>query len=112
MKTFLIICGVSVVGGIIAFFKAEQQPVLPDLTSGKCIIQLNYGWNKSNDYIWKSTPAMRYYYISLDKFPDLRIKMKIKTVPTLIVLQDGKEVKRYEGALLMKISETQSQICQ
>jgi thioredoxin-like negative regulator of GroEL len=48
----------------------------------------------------------------LDKFPELKDKMKVKTVPTIIVLNNGQEVKRTEGGLMMKISNPQSEILQ
>lgn len=113
MKTLLIICSISFIGAIISLFSIKQQtPGLPDLNTGKCAVQLNYNWNKTNDYAWKAIPNVKYYYLSLDNFPELKTKMKIKTVPTIVVLQNGQEIKRFEGGLMMKITETQAQICQ
>ena len=83
----------------------------PDLTRGKNVVQFNYDWNKNNTYKWSSTVNANYYYMSLDKFPEMKSKMKIKTVPTIIVIENGKEVKRYEANLsTMQISIPQAEI--
>lgn len=83
----------------------------PDLSRGRHVVQLNYDWNKSNTYRWTPTAHANYWYMSLDKFPELKTKMKIKTVPTIIVIENGREVKRYEAELAtMKISVSQNEI--
>lgn len=83
----------------------------PDLSRGRHVVQLNYDWNKSNTYQWKPTAHANYWYMSLDKFPELKNKMKIKTVPTIIVIDNGREVKRYEAELAtMRIGVPQNEI--
>lgn len=83
----------------------------PDLSNGRHVVQFNYDWNKTNTYQWKPTANANYWYMSLDKFPELKSKMKIKTVPTIIVIQNGREVKRYEAELAtMKIAVPQNEI--
>lgn len=91
-------------------FTQPAQPELPNLTEGRCVVQLNSEWNKANTYRWFNMPSTKYYYLSLDKFPELKNKMHIKSVPTIIVLQNGREVKRYEGGLMMKIEVPQQEI--
>lgn len=83
----------------------------PDLSRGRHVVQLNYDWNKANTYQWKPTAHANYWYMSLDKFPELRTKMKIKTVPTIIVIDNGREVKRYEAQIsTMRINVPQLEI--
>lgn len=83
----------------------------PDLSRGRHVVQLNYDWNKANTYQWKPTAHANYWYMSLDKFPELRTKMKIKTVPTIIVIDNGREIKRYEAQIsTMRINVPQLEI--
>lgn len=107
MKTFLGITFIAAIGGW--FGMTSVQPV-PDITKGKVVVQLNYEWNKQNSYQWKPTNGITYFYLSLDKFPELKDKMKIKTVPTIIVLNNGIESKRFDGGLMMRIETTQTEI--
>jgi thioredoxin 1 len=46
-------------------------------------------------------------YIDADKKPSLKKKYKVKLIPTIIFLKNGKEAKRIEGAWhLRKFQET------
>ena len=110
MKTFLVIISITFIGAWFGFKKPAQG--VPNLSQGKTVVQINYEWNKVNTYQWKTVNGVKYYFLSLDKFPELKDKMKVKTVPTIIVLNNGQEVKRTEGGLMMKISNPQSEILQ
>jgi hypothetical protein len=110
MKAFLIISSLAVIGAWFGFSAPEQG--VPDINKGKVVVQLNYEWNKQNSYYWKQVNGVNYYYLSLDKFPELKSKMKIKTVPTIIVLKNGQESKRVDGGMMMKITSAQSEIMQ
>ena len=108
MKAIITISFLVVAGIWFAFAKPDQGA--PDINKGKVVVQLNYDWNKLNSYQWKTTSGVSYYYLSIDKFPDLKSKMKIKTVPTIIVLNNGQELKRVEGGLMMRIETQQTEI--
>jgi len=108
MKAFLAILLLAAVGVWFAFAKPDQGA--PDINKGKVVVQLNYDWNKQNSYQWKLVNGISYYFLSLDKFPELKTKMKIKTVPTIIVLNNGQEEKRVEGGLMMRIEAQQNEI--
>lgn len=113
MKNLLIITLVGLFGsllGLRAVTKKAKAEQMPNLSVGKNIVQLNYDWNKVNTYPWKNTPGVKYYYLSLDKFPEMKAKMKITSVPTILVLENGKEIKRYEGGMMMKVSVPQTEI--
>lgn len=108
--TVLLIALISLI-----FFKGNNKQnkpnQVPDLAKGKAVVQLNYEWNKANTYKWVNTPGVKYYYLSLDKFPyEVKEQFKIKAVPTIIVLNNGKEVKRYDGGMMMQINVPQSEI--
>ena len=113
MKT---IATVLILALISLFFIKNSQPkpqgnAMPDLTKGKTVVQLNYEWNKDHTYRWVNTPGVNYYYLSLDKFPPyIKDQLKVKAVPTIILFNNGKEVKRVDGGMLMEIKVPQSEI--
>lgn len=113
MKT---ITTVLLVALISFFFLKNSQPPsqrasMPDLTKGKTVVQLNYEWNKENTYKWVNTPGVKYNYLSLDKFPpQVKDQLGVKAVPTIIVFNNGKEIKRYDGGMMMEIKVPQSEI--
>lgn len=107
MKFIIVSIFYVIVFATTAAFISQQ----PDLSRGRHVVQLNYDWNKSNTYRWTPTAHANYWYMSLDKFPELKSKMKIKTVPTIIVIDNGREVKRYEAELsTMRINVPQLEI--
>jgi hypothetical protein len=113
MKTIATVLLIALFG--LLFFKKDKNQSapnqMPDLTKGKAVVQLNYEWNKANTYKWVNTPGVNYYYLSLDKFPaEVKQQFRIKAVPTIIVLKNGKEVKRYDGGVMMKVEIPQSEI--
>jgi thiol-disulfide isomerase/thioredoxin len=109
MKSILSILAITAIAAFFSFQPGPQNQI-PDLSSGRCVVQINSDWNKQNNYRWMNIPSVKYYYLSLDKFPELKSKMRIKSVPTVIVLQDGREVKRFEGGLMMQVSVPQQEI--
>ena len=42
----------------------------------------------------KNTPNFAFYSVDVDKYPQLAVKYNIANLPTLLVLEDGKEIKR------------------
>jgi len=73
----------------------------------KVVVQFNSEWNKHNEFIWKPTPGIEYFKVDLDKNPSYKHSIKINSLPTIIIYENGKEVKRHEGGLQMKILVSQ-----
>lgn len=73
----------------------------------KVVVQFNSEWNKNNEFIWKPTQGIEYFKVDLDKNPYYKQTMKINSLPTIIIYENGKEVRRYEGGLQMKILTSQ-----
>ena len=73
--------------------------------------QFNADWNKSNSVTWLSKLtdcSVKYYDIS--KNPNLQKQYRVVVVPTIIVFQDGEEIKRYQADISFKMSATRSEI--
>lgn len=50
------------------------------------------------EQISKQLPGAKpIYYLNLDRLPDLAWKLEIKTVPTILIFEQGKEKKRVTG---------------
>jgi hypothetical protein len=118
MKSLLplfIICGSAL--GLISITSSQPKPstseVIPlhiyanKIKAPKVVVQFNSEWNKNNEFIWKPTPGVEYFKVDLDKNPYYKQTMKINSLPTIIIYENAKEVRRYEGGLHMKILTSQ-----
>ena len=82
----------------------KPQTLEASISQSTTVVQFNSEWNSGNEYRWVDVPGVKYFYIDLEKYPMYRDKMGIKSLPTLIIFKQGREVKRYEGGLMMKIN--------
>lgn len=71
----------------------------------------NAGWNDANKVTWltKLTDCDVKYY-DITKYPQLQKKYKVVVVPTIVLFQDGEEIKRYQADISFKVSATKSEI--
>ena len=73
--------------------------------------QFNADWNKANTVTWlgKLTDCS-VKYIDVAKYPQYQKKYKLVVFPTIIIFQDGSEVKRYQADLSFKIGVTKEEL--
>ena len=93
MKTFLIAAFL-----FLSFNTDTKQP------EGKSVIEFNASFNTKNGYkdLGKLDNAKLYRVDIVDK-PSFKEKYNIKSVPTVILFRDGKEMWRWEAGLDMKL---------
>ena len=74
------------------------------------VVHFNAGWNSANDVEWfnKLSDANK-KSLSIDD-GDIQAKYSIAIVPTIIVFDDGEEVKRYQADLSFKMQATREEI--
>ena len=74
------------------------------------VIHFNAGWNSANDVEWfdKLSDANK-KTLSIDD-GDIQTKYSIAIVPTIIVFDDGEEVKRFQADLSFKMVATREEI--
>ena len=74
------------------------------------VVHFNAGWNSANDVEWfdKLSDANK-KTLSIDD-GDIQTKYSIAIVPTIIVFDDGEEVKRYQADLSFKMQATREEI--
>jgi len=74
------------------------------------VIHFNAGWNEANDVEWfdKLSDAGKKSLNIDDK--EIQKKYAIAIVPTIIVFDDGEEVKRFQADLSFKLVATREEI--
>lgn len=109
MKSFLFI-GISSILSLVAWVSISPKQTEPNLAAPKCIVNFNADFNKANEYKWVNTQGCIYYSINLSSYPQLKAKYKIKSIPTIMVMKNGLEVKRWEADVMFKLNVPQRDI--
>ena len=85
----------------------------PSKSCGKALAvdQYNADFNKNNSVknLQRLSDA-RIFNAWIDKQPDLKTEYRIKSVPTIILYNDGEEVRRWEAGIMMKLDITHHEI--
>ena len=72
-----------------------------------CVVEFNASWNASNDVVWlHKLTDVGTKRILIDK-GTWQKDFSIFVTPTIIIFVNGKEAKRYQANIMMKIEETQ-----
>lgn len=77
---------------------------------GTNVIQFNSNWNKQNEYKWIPVKGVKYLEVDIDNYPYCKSKYKLRSLPTIIVYKNGKEVSRYEADIMMKLTIKQQEL--
>ena len=74
------------------------------------VVHFNAGWNSANDVVWfdKLSDANK-KNLSIDD-GDIQTKYSIAIVPTIVIFDDGEEVKRFQADLSFKMVATREEI--
>ena len=74
------------------------------------VIHFNAGWNSANDVEWfdKLSDAGK-KSLSIDD-ADIQKKYAIAIVPTIIIFDEGEEVKRFQADLSFKMAATREEV--
>ena len=74
------------------------------------VVHFNAGWNSANDVEWfdKLSDANK-KNLSIDD-GDIQTKYSIAIVPTIVIFDDGEEVKRFQADLSFKMVATREEI--
>lgn len=107
MKTILVISAAITTAIVAAFsFSETGQPgqIKLDLNKPLVVVQFNASFNAANTYKGLETLKVPYQYVEVDNQPMLKTQHKIKSLPTVVIFKQGKEVKRWEGDVMLKLS--------
>lgn len=89
----------------------QYDPVVSFISNrGINVIQFNSTWNKQNEYKWAPVNSIRYMEVDIDKHIHCKSKYKLRSLPTIIVYKNGKEISRFEANLMMKLDIQQQDL--
>ena len=75
------------------------------------VTHFNAGWNSSNDVQWvEKLSDCDITKVDIATDPKIQQKHNVVVVPTIIVFQDGEEVKRFQADLSFKIAATREEL--
>ena len=75
------------------------------------VTHFNAEWNDPNKAEWVGDLTdCDITYVDIAKSPKLQQKHKVVVVPTIIIFQDGEEIKRYQADLSFKMLATRKEI--
>lgn len=109
MKSFLYI-GISAIVSLFVWASTGSSQPHPNLKKGTWVLQLNASFNKHNDYNFKPSRGINYLYFDLDHNNKLKKTYRVKTLPVILVMKNGKVVKRWDADMSFKLNVTQQEI--
>lgn len=75
------------------------------------VIQFNADWNKANGVEWvKKLSDCDKDYIDIGVDATAQSKYKVVVIPTIIILVDGEEAKRFQADLSFKMVATKKEV--
>ena len=91
------------------FFAYGQTEICTD--SDLCVIQFNASFNSANEVTWlNNLTDCSVFNVDILKSPDLQKKHKIVVVPTILVLDNGEEVARFQANIMMTMEATREEV--
>ena len=87
--------------------KAQTIKITNDLT----VVHFNAGWNSANDVEWFSKLGdAEKLTADIAKDKELQTKWKIVVVPTIIIFNNGEEVKRFQADISFHMAATKKDV--
>ena len=82
---------------------------IPD--SGVCVVEFNASFNSANSVDWiDELSDCKGRRVDIAAEPELQKEHKIVVVPTVIIFNEGEEVKRFQGNIMMQLEATQDEV--
>ena len=87
----------------------EERPNL--CNDDICVIQFNAGFNAANEVKWlNNLTDCSTATVDIMEDPSLPQDYKIVVVPTILILEDGAEVARFQANIMMTMETTQDEV--
>jgi hypothetical protein len=92
----------------IADYSSEEDT---DFDVGLCVVEFNASFNAQNSVAWiDDLTDCDVNRVDIVASPDLQQKYKIVVVPTIVILNDGEEKKRFQANIMMTMEATKDDI--
>ena len=108
MKVFFTICVI----GLFSTALYVSMPIkdnFPD--SGICVVEFNASFNLANSVDWiDNLSDCNGKRIDIVAEPNMQKEHKIVVVPTIIIFNEGEEVKRFQANIMMQLEATEKDV--
>ena len=74
------------------------------------VIQFNSSWNEENTFEMEGLKDCETSFISICEYPEVTKEYDIKSVPTILIFDNGIEVRRFEANIMMEITCTRKEV--
>ena len=89
-------------------FEEKKTPLCDD---GICVVQFNAKFNAANEVTWlNDLTDCSTATVDIMADPSLPQDYKIVVVPTILVLEDGEEVARFQANIMMTMEATREEV--
>ena len=79
--------------------------------SGICVVEFNASFNSGNSVPWiESLNDCETSRVDIASNPAMQSEHKIVVVPTVVVFNEGEEVKRFQGNIMMQLEASESDV--
>ena len=96
-------------GALLVSIPQDKPPTLS--TDGIVVVEFNAAFNKQNSVDWiEKLSDCTTDRVDIASSPQLQVEHKIVVVPTIIVFNEGKEVKRFQANIMMQIDANKSDV--
>ena len=79
--------------------------------SGICVVEFNASFNSKNGVSWiENISDCKPRRIDIVSQPDLQKEYNIVVVPTIVIFQEGEEIKRFQANIMMQLEATEEEV--
>ena len=79
--------------------------------SGLCVVEFNASFNAQNSVPWiESLNDCETSRVDIASNPSMQTEHKIVVVPTVVVFNEGEEVKRFQANIMMTLEASQDDV--
>ena len=85
---------------------------LPQISdSGVCVVEFNASFNSQNGVTWiEDISDCKPRRIDIASQPILQKEHNIVVVPTIVIFNEGEEVKRFQANIMMQLEATEKEV--
>jgi len=88
---------------------SDDKVAIP--TDGVAVVEFNASFNKQNRVDWiEKLSDCKTERVDIALTPNMQSKYKIVVVPTVVVFNNGKEVKRFQANIMMQLDANKSEV--
>lgn len=86
----------------------EDKPICG---SGICVVEFNASFNSQNSVPWiEGLEDCETSRVDIASNPDLQKEHKIVVVPTIVIFNEGEEVKRFQANIMMSMEASEADV--